>query len=450
MLITTIKDLNNIWSSENVEDIIIKGDSTLHTYARNFLEIQSIKNTVFVYHKEKFIRVSFQYIESKNDILTIYNKIVQHDNFCILCKPSKDIIYSWILKSYPCYTTFKFKKLYITEMLPIERADNFVPNKNTMLYVASDNFFTLKMGSHKRMDQTYKEFKTKYFVNICYPLKCHTKADADKHMIFNNYNDLIYIILNIKPEIIFVNHIQTVTVNFLLHIKYNFPGLKLIIDTHDILSINCFQQKLLNDRPDTFSIISDESEFMNLQMEMCILNLYDEVWFIHRNEYKIAESYLSSSKIKLHTSNNKYCRSEIIFIGYKNIFNFNGCLYYAIFVYPHLKTKIKVSVVGSVCEYFEYNKHLFEQYNLDYNDIFDLKFTLSENELCSLWFKAKCSICPLLYGTGDKIKIAESIDHNVPVICTKECKPSYTSPLLHVTANAKEFAKCIDTIYNCV
>ena len=48
MLITSAKDLDDFLSSDNIENIIIKGDSALHKYARNILKIQSIKSTVFV------------------------------------------------------------------------------------------------------------------------------------------------------------------------------------------------------------------------------------------------------------------------------------------------------------------------------------------------------------------------------------------------------------------
>jgi glycosyltransferase involved in cell wall biosynthesis len=64
---------------------------------------------------------------------------------------------------------------------------------------------------------------------------------------------------------------------------------------------------------------------------------------------------------------------------------------------------IRICVIGKICDYFPslpgVEKHLFV------------------HDLSEYYYKARVAICPMLNGTGVKVKTVEALSYGLPVVC---------------------------------
>lgn len=112
--------------------------------------------------------------------------------------------------------------------------------------------------------------------------------------------------------------------------------------------------------------------------------------------------------VKLHKCKMNFQRNKILFIGSKNDINLSGIEYFIENVMPELKKIIKNSVVniaGDICNRLKdtklYNKLGFVE-NID-----------------ALYEENDVIINPLIFGTGMKIKLIESLGYARPVVSTE-------------------------------
>ena len=74
-------------------------------------------------------------------------------------------------------------------------------------------------------------------------------------------------------------------------------------------------------------------------------------------------------------------------------------------VYPLLPLNISICVVGRICNYIG-----------DYSNVTKIEFV---EDLDTLYKQSKITICPMLSGTGVKIKVIESLSFGLPVVCNE-------------------------------
>ena len=87
-----------------------------------------------------------------------------------------------------------------------------------------------------------------------------------------------------------------------------------------------------------------------------------------------------------------------------NPFNIKGANWFFREVYPRLNPQVQLLVVGKITKHVE--KHA---------NVTCIPFA---PQLDEIYNQAKISICPLLGGTGIKIKVIESLSFEVPVVTT--------------------------------
>lgn len=181
----------------------------------------------------------------------------------------------------------------------------------------------------------------------------------------------------------------------------NLNGAKTIIDTHDWITLNDFYINKNLDLGKKFN-----SEIKNL-------SFYDKVITISNDEYFIFKSFLGDKVINIPpsfpenfpetTSEKKY---DLIFVGSDNPFNIESIKWFIDKVTPHLPEKIKICIIGRVCNHVP-----------DQNNIEKVFFA---DDLGKYYHSSKIAICPMLKGTGIKIKVVEALSFGLPVAGTEK------------------------------
>lgn len=178
----------------------------------------------------------------------------------------------------------------------------------------------------------------------------------------------------------------------------NIKNAKLIIDTHDFLTSQ-FQHKK------KFQL----GRFFQKEIE--ILSAFDKVLVISPEEKYIFSQFIDK-EITLVTHNlpqksdlkaeSKY---DIVYVASENEHNTKAAKWFFDHVYPLLSKSIKIAVVGKITKFID-----------DYPNVEKISFI--EN-LDDAYAQSKIAICPMLSGTGIKIKVIEALSLGLPVVCNE-------------------------------
>lgn len=99
---------------------------------------------------------------------------------------------------------------------------------------------------------------------------------------------------------------------------------------------------------------------------------------------------------------------DLLFVGSDNPFNTEAMKWFLTNVWPRLNSTISLAVVGKVCEELRSWPQLPHDNNL--------RLIGPVDDLSTIYQQARISICPMLQGTGLKIKVAEALAHGLPVV----------------------------------
>lgn len=212
----------------------------------------------------------------------------------------------------------------------------------------------------------------------------------------------------------------------LLKNSANINNAKLVIDTHDFLT----------------SQFQNQKEFQlgkYFEKEIDILNAFDKVLVIS-NEEKFVFSQFVKSEVSIVThaleenfntldSSKKY---DIVYVASNNDHNIKSAKWFFDEVYPKLDKKLKICVVGRIGKYFN-----------DETNIEKIEFV---EDLDSIYAQSKIAICPMLSGTGLKIKVIEAMSFGLPIVCNERGVDGLLNKTNNgclVTNNPNEFANYI-------
>ncbi|SEN89879.1 Glycosyltransferase involved in cell wall bisynthesis [bacterium A37T11] len=220
---------------------------------------------------------------------------------------------------------------------------------------------------------------------------------------------------------------------FWAHLIKNNPyvnNARLIIDTHDLLTS---QQK---------------QESFNYHLgrafgeEMERLDFFDEIWAISSDEQFIFSQFCRkpvrlvtigfNQNFKMQGSNIS-AKYDLIFVGGDNPHNITGMNWFFKEVYPLLPHSYKICIIGKINQYIKPLPNC-------------IQIPFAEN-LDDYYYQAKIAICPLLSGTGIKVKVIEALSYGLPVICTPRGVDGMPNKLNNgclVSENAAQFADNIN------
>ena len=194
--------------------------------------------------------------------------------------------------------------------------------------------------------------------------------------------------------------------------------------------------KKVNKKLTLGKLMDEELERLkNFDEFLCVSN--DEKIFyeklLEKKMYFIPH-FSNNKRYALNLSNEK--KWDIFFIGFNNPFNVEGLNWFLEEVYSYLDKNLKILLVGSATNNIKksYSNVDIIQYVPDLEEVFE---------------NIKVSICPMFRGTGIKIKVVESMEKGIPVVCTErgvDGLPDKTECGCLVTEDPKEFAEYINKL----
>jgi len=209
-------------------------------------------------------------------------------------------------------------------------------------------------------------------------------------------------------------------------------GAKTIVDTHDWITLNEFYNNKNLDLGERFG-----EEINNL-------SLYDKVVTISQDEYFIFKSFLGDNVINIPPSfpenfedTNTEKKYDLIFVGSDNPFNILSINWFVEKVLPLLPKEIKICIIGRICKYVPDHENIEKVFFAD--------------DLETYYHASKIAICPMLKGTGIKIKVVEAMSYGLPVIGTEKAVDGFSDKKNNgclVSDDEKEFADIIKSLLN--
>jgi len=214
--------------------------------------------------------------------------------------------------------------------------------------------------------------------------------------------------------------------------KQLLKGARTYMDTHDFITAQFKYRKSFN-------------LGITFQDEIKRLDKFDEVWAISGEEQYVfgqfcktdvrlvplmmeprAEQYRSAEK--------KY---DLIYVASNNVHNERSIRWFFAEVYPLLPKDMLICMVGGI------NKVI--------GDRIEAEQIAFADDIDALYAQSKIALCPMLTGTGVKVKVVEALAHGLPVVCTTrgvDGLPNKTMNGCLVTDDAKTFAQNINLLLN--
>ena len=181
-----------------------------------------------------------------------------------------------------------------------------------------------------------------------------------------------------------------------------------IIDTHDWITLNEFYKNKSLDIGKRFN-----EEINNLSK-------FHKVITISEDENLVFKRFLGEKVINIPPSfpshfekrdgDKKY---DLIFVGSENIFNIQSIQWFFDHVYSLLPPNINIVIIGRIC------KHIQEKKGVTL-----IEFAESLEEY---YHQSKIAICPMLEGTGIKIKVIEALSYGLPIVGTERAIDGFPS-----------------------
>ena len=171
----------------------------------------------------------------------------------------------------------------------------------------------------------------------------------------------------------------------------------LILDTHDFITAQSKKRKRNIGRI--------------FQSELNVLRRFNEIWTLSIEEKYLYEQFTDSHIIhhpvsfrQLPLSNSSFHKYDILYVASHNPHNTASIDWFLKNVLPKINN-YTVHIAGSICS----------EIKDEYHNV--IKYGIVE-DLDSFYKSTRITICPMLTGTGVKIKVLDSLSYNLPVITT--------------------------------
>jgi glycosyltransferase involved in cell wall biosynthesis len=299
-----------------------------------------------------------------------------------------------------------------------------ITNKQKVLFYIPTTWMSLngKHGNQTRIISMLKYFiDNKYDIVIVTIIRLSWNKEDIEYL--NNIGITIYFlhnydVMNIynieKPDIVFINYITSLRKNI---INDMYKKSKVIVDFHDCPITNVKMYQVIRSNKVTEDTKFEEIDNIIDKLKTSIYDIsgynIDSIIHISYEEYEkynkftnIPQIYIPYyEKVKL-DGNMK--RENISFVASDNDFNIFAFKYFYKNTLPKIIKKMptfKLKVYGVIVDKL---KNKYKSPNIDY-----VGFVKNKSDIYN---SSKFVICPLLFGTGAKIKVLEAIAYGVPVV----------------------------------
>ena len=204
---------------------------------------------------------------------------------------------------------------------------------------------------------------------------------------------------------------------------------KLVIDTHDFLTSQ-------------FQIVKNFKLGKFFETEIKLLNIFDIIIAISIEEAYIYSQFTNKKVAVISHSlesnfkiNSQEKNIDIIYVASDNHHNISAIKWFFDSVYPLLNESIKICAIGKIVNFIP-----------DYKNVTKIVYA---EDLSNYYKNSKIAICPMLSGTGLKIKVIEAMSFGLPIVCNIrgiDGLNNKTNNGCLVTNNPNEFANNISKL----
>lgn len=215
------------------------------------------------------------------------------------------------------------------------------------------------------------------------------------------------------------------------HLVSNLPknNATLVIDTHDFLTSQFQNNK-------QFKL----GKYFEKEIE--ILNKFDKVLVISNEEKFVFSQFIDKEvSIVTHALKENFTEQQtskiydIVYVASNNDHNIKSAKWFFKTVYPKLSKDLKICIVGRITKYC-----------IDADNIHKIEFI---EDLDSVYKNSRIAICPMLTGTGLKIKVVEAMSYGIPIVCNERGVDGLLNKTNNgclVTNNPEEFIEYIEKL----
>jgi len=202
------------------------------------------------------------------------------------------------------------------------------------------------------------------------------------------------ILKNSDYDYIFINYASWATL--VDHNPLTGKAIK-VIDTHDFITAQ-LQRKVNIGQ-------SFKEEIRRISLFDIALAISVEEQYIFsqfcKNKVALAPMMLDKPENHQNTAEKSF---DLIYVASDNIHNQKSAHWFFNEVYPLLPANLQICVIGQI------NEHL----SIKAPNITSVNFA---EDLSTYYQTAKVALCPMLTGTGTKIKVVEALSYGLPVVC---------------------------------
>jgi glycosyltransferase involved in cell wall biosynthesis len=311
---------------------------------------------------------------------------------------------------------------------------------NKILFVYPHNFLDRDMGTNNRIYQVAKYLKEKGYLIDLYACENLLSTSYDRFDQVNHKNIIEHLFLynfeitkQYKRNKLNINKLKKVFNRKKELDNWVTPNMKkqfcnIIKNGYDyIVMFYLYTAELLDESNVNVKKVYFMEDFLSvnqyiskcckelggrLNSEIERLRYFDEIACISYDEKVFFEKVIPDKRYyfiphliqakKLIQGDKPY---DILFIGADNTYNIDGIRWFLTNVYPYLNKNIKILIVGKI----------ISAVDGVYDNISKIEYV---QDLTDLYSQIRISICPLLNGTGMKIKVIEAMSYGIPVVCT--------------------------------
>ncbi|MDO3693453.1 glycosyltransferase [Wenyingzhuangia sp. chi5] len=295
--------------------------------------------------------------------------------------------------------------------------ESLIFSKEDLLKLKNSNLINKAELIRKR-----KKNGIRYLFAHSIPNKIKNKTSISTHLGAGQQKDFETILKQNTYDYILISYVLFAS---FIGNKKLLKGAKTIVDTHDFLT----------------SQFQNHKNVGNLfKVELKLLNQFDSIWAISVEEKYIFNQFLPHKNIELipHGIDDKHQQKyitpsiDIFYVASPNPHNITAAKWFFNHVYPLLPKEIKITIVGRIVHFID-----------DYDNVTKIE---KVKDLSDFYKKSKITICPMLSGTGLKIKVVESLSYGIPVVCNERGVDGLLNKINNgclTTNNPKIFAKYV-------
>ncbi|MEG4861331.1 glycosyltransferase family 4 protein [Microcoleus sp. K1-B6] len=268
-------------------------------------------------------------------------------------------------------------------------------------------------GEHNLVDFLYSRSQSFYYQKI---LREQLPVDS-RYCTPPGYIEFVKTLVSTeKYNFILINYLEYA--NLVIDSKSSVA--KTLIDMHDL----CCEARIARKNISHLKGLKFDYE-SNLNREINLLNKFDTVLANSHHEMALISSHLSSQKIHLiphlvEDSNHSLSlgpyssrefKYDLVFVGARYQPNIDGLNFFLTSIFPEIieeKPDTKLAIAGTVTQCVQIDASL--EQNVDCLGYVP--------DLSDLYLKSRLVICPLLDGSGTKVKLQEAMAYAIPTVTT--------------------------------